>query len=118
MKKGTFVKVRKLSACPNPSVSTPRMEDYFPGQDNGNVSVPVEYTVKGTLLEDTCVRSDTNGWGRGRILIARTERNGVPVAGHFGSSWIEDIKTPSEGKEVVTTENSIYLIEALSADSQ
>jgi len=111
MKKDTYIKLVKLAPVEKPLYPTPEAKDFIPGQDNGDVSQPVEYTVTGKLLEDIVVG--------GHIQVLRDSRNGVKVAGLLQSSRITQIQIPSDTKYgvcpqpnpsaiLVHTNNSIY----------
>lgn len=103
MKKGDKVEIKKLKAVDNPVAITPKMEDYYPGQDNGNVSIPCEYTVVGVLQYDI---------QRGAcIFLARESRNGVKVDGVFRTSPVVDV-----GEHGFTTTNSVYQVRKIEDD--
>lgn len=97
MNANAYVTVKKLKACDNPAFPTPKFEDYRPGEDNGPVSLPVEYTITGKLLYDV--------QPGGLIFVARDSRNGVPIDGNFCSSPVVKI----EGNQVFTR-NSVYQV--------
>lgn len=96
----TKVKITKLAAVDNPVLVTPKMEDYKPGEDNGNVSVPIEYTVEGTLIYPIEVGK--------RCMMTREKRNGVVVNGLFSTSPVTEING-----NTFSTMNSKYIIEEL-----
>lgn len=104
-----LVKVTKLKAVGDPDVPTPKWEGYVVGQDNGLVSLPVDYTIKG--IERYKPEA-------GKIYsVRRTERNGKKVTGEFTSSLVKSIVTNLENDNlIVTTQNSVYTVEYLKAD--
>lgn len=79
---------------------TPSMADYKPGQDNPDISLPIEYEVEGELLADIEV-------GKG-IRMARKRRNDVSCPSLFATSPI----TSWDGK-IATTLNSVYHVEMI-----
>ena len=105
MKKDQYVKVRKLKAVPNPDGPTPNWKDYIPGQDNGDVSLPTDYTLEGTLFEDVKVGNC--------MYINRTVRNGERIPGTTATSPVTSIAPTDAEHAVVRTRNSIYLVEVL-----
>lgn len=100
MKEKDYIKITKLKACKNPKVETPDKKDYIPGQDNGNVSLPAEYTVEGYLLNDVKIGQI--------IMIDRVKRNDIETPGLMNTSKITKIN----GNRI-ETQNSIYKIEKL-----
>lgn len=100
MKSKDYIKITKLKPSRNPIAPTPNKKDYVPGEDNGFVSLPVDYTAEGYLLEDVQIGKP--------VLIERHKRNGVESLGFMNTSRIKKIT----GNKL-ETENSIYLIEKL-----
>lgn len=94
-----YVKVKKIAIADNPQCETAIWEDYKPGEDNGNVSPPVEYTIEGYLLEDLKVGN--------ALAVDRRMRNGVAMSGLFRTSVITQIIN-----NLVVTQNSKYLVES------
>lgn len=106
MKIGSKIRIRKTGIASNPEAPTPTWDNYTPGQDNGYVSIPVEYTAEGELLKDI-VLNDC-------IYINRTKRNDVEIPGFMSTSTVLGISKDSNDKRLIaTTRNSIYLIEAI-----
>jgi hypothetical protein len=100
-----LVKVTKITESAAPDFDSAKWENFIPGKDNGdNISLPLDYEVKGHLVYPVRV-GDT-------IFVRRTERNGVKSDGVFVSSVIKRIK---EGKKhtLAMTRNSVYVIESL-----
>lgn len=99
-----LVKVTKITESAAPDFKSAKWENFVPGKDNGNVSLPLDYEIKGRLVYPVRV-GDT-------IFVKRTERNGVKSDGAFVSSVVKGIK---EGKKhtLVTTRNSVYILENL-----
>lgn len=100
MKKGYYIRITKLKAAQNALFKTPKKKDYIPGQDNGDVSLPVDYTVEGYLLEPIKVGKS--------IFIDRVKRNGEEVPGFMQTSRVKSI----EGNRILT-DNSVYEITRL-----
>lgn len=100
MKAGDYIQIRKLKAVDAPLVPTPPFATYKQGEDNGLVSLPVEYTATGMLQFDACV-------GEG-LRILRDTRNGERCTGAFQTSPVTKIE---EGK--IYTGNSVYEVEVL-----
>lgn len=96
---GSFVKITKLSACPNPVSETSEWDDYVIGEENVR-SLPVQYFMRGFLTDIVRVG--------GFIQLDRTERNGVIAEGEFTSTLIMKI---NGALALVETFNSIYRIE-------
>lgn len=94
------VRIKKLAAVDNPNYPTPRIDEYIPGENNGIISLPVEYEIKGEILNPPTIGFSLN--------ILRNERNGVVCDGLMCTSKITKIE---EGK--FYTQNSIYEIEYL-----
>ncbi len=92
-----WVRLTKLSECPNAGVSASLTEDYAVGELN-LLSLPVEYNLEGFLEEPIRV-------GR-PIRVDRRFRNGIQVPGMFESSRVTEV-----GEDRVQTRNSIYLVE-------
>ena len=97
-----MIKIVKISESAEPDFKSAKWKNFIPGVDNPGVSLPVEYTVMGTLVSEI-----KKG---GTIFMNRTERNGVAAPGIFMSSVIIDIKK-SKNFTLVETRNSIYLVE-------
>jgi hypothetical protein len=100
MKKNQNIELKKLKPCDKPLYPTPGTEDYTAGKYNGDVSLPIDYTVKGRLASDIEVGKS--------IMLERYERNGVKVLGWFSSSTVTKI----EGNNVYT-KNSVYSVKEI-----
>ncbi len=98
---GLLVKVTKLSRCENPLVEPASWDDWRPGSPDNNGSLPVDYELRGVLLEEVRVG--------GQIIVFRTQRNGVEAEGLFESTNIRRI----EDNARVVTLNSVYSIQPL-----
>ena len=94
------VRISKLGAVHDPEYPTPEKGNYKYGQYNPYVSVPVDYTVEGTLMYPIEVGKT--------VLVDRTKRNGVEVNGLFRSSSVTKIT-----KTGFHTLNSRYKVEYL-----
>jgi len=103
MKKKPYVKISKIGIAPNAAYPTPAAEKYIPGEDNGAVSLPINYTVEGYLVSPI---KETQ-----HITVQREKRNGVPIAGFFSTSEVEKITKINETNYVVETLNSVYTVE-------
>lgn len=99
MKKGTKIYLEKIEESSNPLCPTPKFEDYFSGEDNGNVSIPISYNIEGVLLNDINIGQS--------IIALRSKRNNIEYSGLFSTS---DVKTISavDGFTMIETNNSIY----------
>lgn len=98
------VKVKKISVAAEPDAITPKWEEYIPGKDNGDVSLPVEYEIEGKEIAPLSVGDSYS--------VLRTKRNGVNVDGYFITSPVVHINI--NGKHgMFTTKNSVYTIEFL-----
>jgi len=98
------VRLTKLSAVENPLVPSGKVESYKAGQDNGAISLPIEYTVEGTLIGNIVVGQP--------LKIHRTKRNNVEAEGLTCTTPI--VKTAEEGNKcTIHTANSVYLLEAI-----
>ena len=97
MKKGNRVQIQKLSPSENPEFPSAAKETYLYGSINKGMSLPVDYTLTGKLVDDIEV-------GRG-VDVARDTRNGVSCLGIFQSSPVTKI----EG-DLFHTLNSVYRV--------
>ena len=100
MKQGAHIQLTKIGVAAEPIYPPGDPETYKYGQNNDNVSLPVEYTLNGVLLGD--IRpGDT-------IHLRRYERNGLPVPGEFRTSEVVRVVG-----NIAHTKNSQYRITAL-----
>lgn len=95
-----YVRISKVGVSETPTIPTPKKEDYIPGQDNGDVSLPMEYTIEGYLLHDIQVGES--------VSVDRRIRNRVEARGEFVTSPVT--KITEAGFE---TENSVYILDKL-----
>jgi hypothetical protein len=93
-----MIKITKFSVADKPKAETPNKNNYKYGEDNGEVSLPVDYWAVGNLLEPIKVGKP--------IKMERFNRNGIECYGIFISSPV----TKLCGK-IAETFNSKYLIE-------
>jgi len=100
----SYVMMKKLSVSDAPVVRTPDANEYKPGENNGDTSVPVEYTITGYLVGDIEV-------GKG-IHVLRDTRNGIRADGFFDTSAVCKIQDKVNGL-IITTNNSVYDLEWL-----
>ena len=100
-------KIRLIKACAseNPAYPTPNADDFIPGMDHGNVSLPEGYTIEG-MLEHTIEVGKS-------IVIARTHRNGIAADGLTETSPVAAINQLDDNKLQVETANSVYTLEYL-----
>ena len=95
------VKLTKLLASRNAIFPPGDPKSFVAGSpDNPGVSLPIDYTLEGTLVNDIVVGST--------VQIFRTKRNEVEFPGFFESSTVSQI-----GDEGFTTQNSVYKVEIL-----
>lgn len=95
---GVIVQITKLSACKSPVAEPSRWEDWIPGSRNNRASLPVNYELRGILMEEVLVG--------GSLFVFRTRRNGVEADGFFKSTTIVSISNGS----LVETFNSVYQV--------
>lgn len=100
------IKLIKVAESPDAKFKSADWDNYIPGQDNPDVSLPIEYWIKGALIKEPVVGES--------LFISRTERNGVEAFGYFTSSPIVEISSSEHGGFVyIETANSVYLVEPL-----
>lgn len=92
------VKISKIAHLEDALHDAPPMHDYVAGEDNGDVSLPVEYYLEGFIREPLTVGKP--------CLVDRTSRNGIEIAGMFITSEITEIT-----KDGFKTLNSVYKLE-------
>jgi len=95
---GVIVQITKLSACTSPVAEPSSWEDWIPGSRNNLASLPVNYELRGILMEEVLVG--------GFLVVFRTHRNGTEVDGLFESTTIVGISRES----LVETFNSVYQV--------
>jgi len=95
------VKIKKVNTVDVPVCPTPEWRDYILGEDNGDVSPPLEYTIEGIEMSSPVV-------GEG-YRVLRTNRNGVKKLGLFSTSIVKKI-TSIENDTIIETTNSVYMI--------
>lgn len=95
---GTQILIVKLSASSNPVAEPGSWEGWIPGSRNNLASLPVNYELRGILLEEVVVG--------GSLFVFRSHRNGVEVYGLFKSTTIVGISRES----LVETFNSVYQV--------
>lgn len=101
----TRVRVKKIGQSKDPDCPTPDFDKYICGVDNGDVSLPIEYELTGSLVFDV-----REGYS---MQVARDSRNGEKVLGSFSSSIVKKIRQKSETSYLVETANSQYLVEEI-----
>lgn len=94
------VKISKVAHLEDALHDAPPIHDYVAGEDNGNVSLPVEYYLEGFMNEAPTV-------GR-PLVVLRTSRNGVEIGGLFTTSTVTEIT-----KDGFKTLNSVYKLECI-----
>ena len=95
---GDYIKITKLSPCDGAVYPTPKWSNYTSVEDNGNVSLPVDYTAEGYLINHIEIGNP--------VLIDRVSRNNVRTPGLMRTSLVKRIT--ETGFE---TENSVYCVE-------
>lgn len=100
-KANTKVKLTKLLAARDAVMPPGDWATFKVGSDgNPGVSLPIDYTVEGTLVNDVEVGKT--------VQIFRTKRNNVALPGFFETSPVTKI-----GMAGFTTQNSVYGLEVL-----
>lgn len=97
MKRGTKIKLEKLQASPAAILPSPSMKDYKPGELHIGVSLPVGYSMEGTLQRDVEVGKT--------LFMHRTKRNDVEAFGVTETSEIMAIQG-----NILLTQNSVYRV--------
>lgn len=97
-----MTKITKISEAATPDFKSAKWKSFVPGKSNPGVSLPLDYTVTGTLISEL-----KKG---GTIFMNRVERNGISAPGIFMSSVIVDIKKHG-AVTLIETRNSLYLME-------
>jgi hypothetical protein len=101
-----MVKLIKVAESADPIYKSGDWDKWVVGGDNPDVSLPIEYSLKGTLIEQPSVGKS--------LLIMRTERNDVASIGVFQSSPVVEISASDKGRlRYIETKNSLYLLEDL-----
>lgn len=105
MFRGKKVKLIKVGIPQNTKYPSALLKDYIPGEVHSGVSLPVEYTVIGTVITEPVLGLS--------LLVDRESRNGVVISGIFSSSKIVKIHSHSEQNIRFDTENSTYYMELI-----
>lgn len=92
------VKISKIAHLEDAIHDAPPIHDYVAGEDNGNVSLPIEYWLEGFMNEEPVVGKP--------LVVSRTNRNGVEIGGLFTTSTITEII-----EDGFKTLNSVYRVE-------
>jgi hypothetical protein len=92
------VRISKIGQVENALHESASFKDYEKGEYNPNVSLPIEYWLEGYLKQEPTIGKS--------VLVDRTSRNGIEVAGVFASSTVTEL-TDNGFK----TLNSIYKLE-------
>jgi hypothetical protein len=98
------VRVRKIGAVAKPVSPSAEWSRYILGEDNGDVSLPIEYELEGHAMADPVLNKP--------YIIACNKRNGVVCDGIFTSTPIKSITTTGYG-QIIETANTIYTIHHL-----
>lgn len=101
--------VRKTAAQPNPAAKTPEWQDYIPGVDNGNLSLPIEYEIEGTA--DELPKEGKS------FRVMRNKRNGIAIGGIFATSIIQKVYGGPRVYQVETL-NSLYHVEVFDSNTK
>ena len=94
------VKITKIKAVDSPVCPTPPMCEHIPGESSDGTSLPCEYWVTGSIVEDLAIGKS--------LCVNRDCRNGVNASGMFITSTVVEITTTG-----FKTLNSEYLLETL-----
>jgi hypothetical protein len=94
------VKITKIAEAPKAKYKSADWRTYKNGEQNKNLSLPIEYWCEGALLRPIEVGHP--------IVLARRTRNGIEMLGTMMTSEVVSI----DGDQATTT-NSIYKIEYL-----
>jgi hypothetical protein len=89
------IHLKKLKATPDAQFPTPEARQYRPGKYNPGVSLPVDYELRGFLIEPIKLGEP--------LIVWRKERNKVESDGYFHTSPVLAF-TDSQ----ITTHNSVY----------
>lgn len=100
--RGTNVSVVKVDTSENPEHETPDWEDHEHGSVNPRQSLPIEYSVEGSLIFAISEGSP--------MVIRRHKRNGEEISGFMETSPIQSLEEREESV-VVETMNSVYYVE-------
>lgn len=92
------VKISKIAHLEDAIHDAPPIHDYVAGEDNGNVSLPVEYYLEGIMPEEPTVGKS--------LTVIRTSRNGIEIGGLFTTSRVTEVT-----KDGFKTLNSVYKLE-------
>lgn len=92
------VKISKMTHLEDALCDAPPIHDYLMGENNGNVSLPIDYWLEGYLTEDLSVGKS--------VVVSRTNRNGVEIGGLFTTSTVTEITNDG-----FKTLNSVYKLE-------
>jgi hypothetical protein len=94
------IKITKIAEAVKAKYKSADWHDYKVGEQNKDVSLPIEYCCEGSLLRPIEVGQP--------ITLARRTRNGIEMFGTMITSEVVSI----DGDHV-TTKNSVYKIEYL-----
>ena len=109
LKIGDYIKLSKISLPEDALLPTPCFEDYRVGIENYGKSVPIGYTVEGSLINLPKVGSS--------LYINREVRNGITIPGITTTSEIVEISITKD-KLYFKTLNSIYELVKQSQDQE
>lgn len=99
------VKVKKISESAVPNFKSGNWNDYKLGEDNPDVSLPIDYEIEGEMMGEIKPMNS--------LMIARTKRNGVVATGIFCSSLIDKVTQVGANSILAETQNSVYLVEEI-----
>lgn len=103
-----IIKLRKLSASANPRAHTPKKENYKPGQNNGKISIPVDFEIEGWIDQLPQVGES--------LMVFRSKRNGIPAPGVLRTSKLKFVVEESLNHYFLETQNSIYEMDVITDD--
>lgn len=99
---GDFIVMEKIAAASAPFAPTPKFDEYKMGEINQNMSLPIEYQLKGFLLDDIEIGA--------ALHVDRRERNGVVIQGETITSPLVKIQKDNNGF-LLETINSVYRVQ-------
>lgn len=94
-----LVKLEKLEVIKDPQVDTAEWAEYNFGSEDNSKSLPVDYTLEGTLVHDVKKFQSVN--------IYRTKRNDVECIGLMRTTPLTNI-IKQDDHFILTTLNSVY----------
>jgi hypothetical protein len=104
LNKNDCIRLVKVSAVEGAKVPTPDTDQYKPGCYNPNFSIPIDYELEGTLLQDVVEGQP--------LRLSRSKRDGVTAFGITVTSPIQKITAEESGIRF-DTYNSVYIAQKI-----